>query len=55
MIAGMPVCEVWKSKMTCVFKRGGGQGYAGIENPLFLKSNTRMYYGSADKSIKEII
>ena len=55
LIAGMPVCEVWKSKMTCVFKRGGGQGYAGIENPLFLKSNTRMYYGSADTSVKDII
>jgi NAD(P) transhydrogenase len=54
-IAGMPVCQVWKSKRVVVFKRGGGAGYAGIENPLFVKPNTRMYYGSADKSIKEIM
>jgi NAD(P) transhydrogenase len=54
-IAGMPVCEVWKSKRVVVFKRGSGTGYAGIENPLFIKPNTRMYYGNADKSIKEIL
>ena len=50
-IAGMPVCEVWHSKKVVVFKRGAGAGYAGIENPLFIKPNTRMYYGSADKTI----
>jgi NAD(P) transhydrogenase subunit beta len=55
VIAGMPVCEVWKGKRTVVFKRGGGTGYAGVENPLFLKDNTRMYFGSADKSIGEIL
>jgi NAD(P) transhydrogenase len=38
-----------------VFKRGGGTGYAGIDNPLFLKENSRMYFGSADKSVKEIL
>jgi NAD(P) transhydrogenase len=54
-IAGMPVCQVWKSKRVVVFKRGGGAGYAGIDNPLFVKPNTRMYFGSADKSIKEIL
>ena len=54
-IAGMPVCEVWHSKKVVVFKRGAGAGYAGIENPLFIKPNTRMYYGSADKTIQEIL
>lgn len=54
-IAGMPVCQVWKAKHTIVFKRGAGRGYSDIENPLFFKENTRMYYGSADKSIKEIL
>lgn len=54
-IKGMPVCEVWKAKRVVVFKRGGGTGYAGIENPLFTKDNTRMYYGNADKSMKEIL
>jgi NAD(P) transhydrogenase subunit beta len=54
-IAGMPVCEVWKSKRVVVFKRGSGTGYAGIDNPLFLKPNTRMFFGSADKSVKDIL
>ena len=54
-IAGMPVCEVWNSGKVVVFKRGAGAGYAGIENPLFIKPNTRMYYGSADKTICEIL
>lgn len=55
IIAGMPVCEVWHSKLVVAFKRGRGVGYAGIENPLFFKANTRMYYGSADKSVGDIL
>ena len=54
-IAGMPVCEVWKAERVVIFKRGGGTGYAGVENPLFLKENSRMYFGSADKSLTEIL
>lgn len=46
-IAGMPVLEVWKAGQIIVFKRGQGAGYSGIENPLFYKDNTRMYYGDA--------
>ena len=54
-IAGMPVCEVWKSKMVCIFKRGSGTGYAGVENPLFIKTNSRMYFGSADSSVRDLL
>lgn len=54
-IAGMPVCQVWKGKQIFVIKRGKGKGYAAIENPLFYKSNTKMYYGDADPKVKEII
>ncbi|MBA4782168.1 MAG: NAD(P)(+) transhydrogenase (Re/Si-specific) subunit beta [Rhizobiales bacterium] len=50
-IAGMPVLEVWKSKQVFVSKRGQGTGYSGIENPLFFKENTRMFYGDAKASI----
>jgi hypothetical protein len=46
-IAGMPVLEVWKAKQVFVSKRGQGTGYSGIENPLFFKENTRMFYGDA--------
>jgi NAD(P) transhydrogenase subunit beta len=54
-IAGMPVLEVWKSKQVFVSKRGQGTGYSGIENPLFYKENTRMFYGDAKKSIDELL
>ena len=54
-IAGMPVLEVWKAKQVFVSKRGQGTGYSGIENPLFFKENTRMYYGDAKSSIDQLL
>ncbi len=54
-IAGMPVLECWKAKQVFVSKRGQGTGYSGIENPLFYKENTRMYYGDARKSMDELL
>ncbi|MEM5503068.1 NAD(P)(+) transhydrogenase (Re/Si-specific) subunit beta [Ahrensia kielensis] len=50
-IAGMPVLECWKAKQVFVSKRGQGTGYSGIENPLFFKDNTRMFYGDAKASL----
>ena len=54
-IAGMPVLEWWKAKMVIVSKRGQGTGYSGIENPLFYKENTRMFYGDAKKSLDALL
>ncbi len=54
-IAGMPVLECWKAKQVFVSKRGQGTGYSGIENPLFFKENTRMFYGDAKKSLDALI
>jgi len=54
-IAGMPVLEVWKAKQVFVSKRGQGTGYSGIENPLFFKENTRMFYGDAKASIDSLL
>ena len=54
-IAGMPVLEVWKAKNVFVSKRGQGTGYSGIENPLFYKENTRMFYGDAKASIDALL
>ncbi|SNR49621.1 NAD(P)(+) transhydrogenase (Re/Si-specific) subunit beta [Paracoccus sediminis] len=54
-IAGMPVLEVWKAKQVFVSKRGQGTGYSGIENPLFFKDNTRMFYGDAKDSINKLL
>jgi NAD(P) transhydrogenase subunit beta len=54
-IAGMPVLEVWKGKTTIVLKRGMAAGYAGVENPLFFRKNTRMLFGDAKKSLDAVL
>lgn len=54
-IAGMPVLEVWKARQVFVSKRGAGTGYSGVENPLFYKENTRMFYGDAKDSMNALL
>ena len=53
-IAGMPVMECWKGATTIVLKRGMATGYAGVQNPLFFKENTRMLFGDARTSLDEV-
>jgi len=54
IIAGMPVLRVWQAKDCIVMKRGMGSGYADIQNPVFFKPNTSMYFGDAKKSCDEL-
>ena len=54
-IAGMPVLECWKGKTSVVLKRGMATGYAGVQNPLFFKENTRMLFGDAKKTMDEAL
>ncbi|MEM9138464.1 MAG: NAD(P)(+) transhydrogenase (Re/Si-specific) subunit beta, partial [Pseudomonadota bacterium] len=54
-IAGMPVLECWKSRQVFILKRGRGTGYSGIENPLFFKENSRMFYGDAKASMDNLL
>jgi NAD(P) transhydrogenase subunit beta len=54
-IYGMPVMEVWHAKQVIVFKRSMNPGYAGIQNPLFFNHNTKMCFGDAGKTLKDII
>ncbi len=54
-IAGMPVLECWKGKTTVVLKRSMATGYAGVQNPLFFKENTRMYFGDAKESLDSLL
>ena len=54
-IAGMPVLEVWKAKHVIVFKRSMNPGYAGVQNPLFFKDNSKMLFGDAKETVENIL
>ena len=54
-IYGMPIIEVDKAKTVFVLKRSMASGFAGIQNPLFFKSNTRMLFGDAKESVSGVV
>lgn len=54
-IYGMPVIKAWKAKQVIIMKRSMSAGYAGVENPLFYKSNAQMLYGDAKESVDKLL
>eukprot|EP00002_Diphylleia_rotans_P014183 TRINITY_DN275_c0_g1_i2.p1 TRINITY_DN275_c0_g1~~TRINITY_DN275_c0_g1_i2.p1 ORF type:complete len:918 (+),score=217.34 TRINITY_DN275_c0_g1_i2:81-2834(+) len=54
-IAGMPVIRVWLAKTVIVMKRSMSQGYAAVDNPLFFRQNSRMYFGDAKKNCDALL
>ena len=53
-IGGMPVLECWHGKISIVLKRSMATGYAGVQNPLFFKENTRMLFGDAKDTLDAV-
>ncbi len=54
-IYGMPIINVDFARTVIVLKRSMNAGFAGIENPLFYKENTRMLFGDAKKTVQELV
>ncbi|MFP5372641.1 MAG: Re/Si-specific NAD(P)(+) transhydrogenase subunit beta [Actinomycetes bacterium] len=54
-IAGMPVLKVWEAERVIVFKRSMNTGYAGVQNPLFFRDNSRMLFGDARERVEDIL
>ncbi|MDD1656905.1 MAG: NAD(P)(+) transhydrogenase (Re/Si-specific) subunit beta [Methanomicrobiales archaeon] len=52
---GMPILDVEQAKNVIVLKRGQGKGFAGIENDLFYRDNTRMLYGDARETVGKLV
>ena len=54
-IYGMPIIETHRAKTVIVLKRSMSSGFAGVQNPLFFKENTRMLFGDAKESIAKLV
>ena len=54
-IYGMPIIEVDNAKTVFVLKRSMASGFAGIQNPLFFKQNTRMLFGDAKETVSALV
>jgi NAD(P) transhydrogenase subunit beta len=51
---GMPIIDVDYAQTCIVLKRSLNPGFAGVDNPLFFKQNTRMLFGDAKASISAL-
>ncbi len=54
-IYGMPILDADKAKHVVVLKRGMSVGFAGIDNALFYRANTRMLFGDARQSLARLV
>ncbi|MEE3241180.1 MAG: NAD(P)(+) transhydrogenase (Re/Si-specific) subunit beta [Pseudomonadota bacterium] len=54
-IYGMPVINADQAQTVFVLKRSMASGFAGIDNPLFFKENTRMLFGDAKETLGNLV
>ena len=48
---GMPIIDVDRARNVIVLKRSMNPGFAGVQNALFFRPNTRMLFGDAKASL----
>ena len=54
-IYGMPIINADKAKTVMVLKRSMAAGFAGVDNPLFIKENSRMLFGDAKATVQQLV
>lgn len=54
-VYGMPILNVDYAKTVVINKRSLNPGYAGIDNELFYKDNSLMYFGDAKEAITRLV
>jgi NAD(P) transhydrogenase subunit beta len=54
-IYGMPIINADKAKTVLVLKRSMAAGFSGVENPLFIRENTRMLFGDAKATLQQLV
>ena len=52
---GMPIINVDQARTCIVLKRSLNPGFAGVDNPLFFKQNTRMLFGDAKTTLAALV
>ena len=54
-IYGMPVINADKARTVMILKRSMAAGFAGVDNPLFVKENSRMLFGDAKATVQQLV
>jgi NAD(P) transhydrogenase subunit beta len=52
---GMPIINVDQARTCMILKRSLAAGFAGVDNPLFFKENSRMLFGDAKASVQALV
>ena len=54
-IYGMPIINADYARTVFVLKRSMASGFAGLDNPLFYRKNTRMIFGDAKETLGKLV